>query len=91
MDRLKAHVAVAAAVALAAPGVSAGAAPMLELYTLTNSGGAMLTVTGLWPGEQGFIDVTRSICGVGVWFLYEDVDYSERSEFVHFRLRFLRV
>lgn len=46
MDRLKALVAVAAAVALAAPGVSAGAAPMLQLYTLTNSGGAMLTVTG---------------------------------------------
>ncbi|XP_047475948.1 uncharacterized protein LOC125029819 [Penaeus chinensis] len=85
MDQLKAIVAVAAAVALAAPGVSAGGTPMLELYTLTNSGGAMYTVTGPHHNleDEGFNDVTRSICGVGIWFLYEDKDYSRHSTFVH--------
>nr|XP_027237731.1 uncharacterized protein LOC113828874 [Penaeus vannamei] len=66
MNRLKALVAVALAVALAGPGVSAGAAPKLELYTLTNSGGAMFTLTGPHHNlaDEGFNDVTRSICGV---------------------------
>ncbi|MDK2413349.1 beta/gamma crystallin-related protein, partial [Aphanizomenon sp. 202] len=85
MNRLKALVAVALAVALAGPGVSAGAAPKLELYTLTNSGGAMFTLTGPHHNlaDEGFNDVTRSICGVGVWFLYEDKDYTKHSKFVH--------
>ncbi|XP_042855286.1 uncharacterized protein LOC122242129 [Penaeus japonicus] len=75
----------AAAVVFPASMVSGGDAPMLELYTMTNNAGAMYTVTGPHHnlGDEGFNDVTRSICGVGVWFLYEDKDYSHNSKFVH--------
>ncbi|CAL4120098.1 unnamed protein product [Meganyctiphanes norvegica] len=72
----------AAAIILLASVLSAEAVPFLELYTLTNSGGAMLNISDYNHNLEtvGFDNMIQSICGQGVWLLYEDRDYNGHSE-----------
>merc|ERR1719369_554210 len=72
----------AAAIILLASVLTAEAIPFLELYTLTNSQGAMINVTGYMHNLDtvGFDNMIQSVCGRGVWLLYEDRDYNGHSE-----------
>merc|ERR1719495_1539687 len=77
------YVAVLVVAAAMVSGAWGGPAPFLEMYTATGSGGAMLNVTSAQPDlkDAGFNDVTKSVCGIGLWFMYEDHDYSHWSKF----------
>merc|ERR1719167_280153 len=69
-------------VAAVVGGVLGGEAPYLEMYTGSDSSGAMLKVTSAIEDlkDVGFGDVTRSVCGVGLWFMYEDAHYGKGSK-----------
>ncbi|XP_047471692.1 uncharacterized protein LOC125027057 [Penaeus chinensis] len=60
------------------------ALPTLQLFTQTNSKGAVLTINRPYHnlGDVGFDDVTQSICGFGLWFLYANEGFSKKSDFV---------
>ncbi|CAL4136196.1 unnamed protein product, partial [Meganyctiphanes norvegica] len=54
----------------------------LELYTLTDAGGAYMNTTQYLHDlrEQGFNNMVKSVCGRGVWLLYEDRNMNGMSE-----------
>lgn len=56
--------------------------PYLTLYSERNSQGTSFTLKRGSHYIRNFDDKAKSICGVGVWFLYEDPDYAEKSTFV---------
>merc|ERR1711970_732863 len=50
----------------------------IELYTAVDGGGASVSITEYQHdlGIIGFDDLTRSMCGQGVWILYEEKNYN---------------
>merc|ERR1711962_1264000 len=67
---------------LVASVLSVEATPFLELYTLTDAGGAMINLTDYNHDLSliGFDNMIQSVCGQGVWLLYEDRNYNGESE-----------
>merc|ERR1711970_153062 len=83
----------ALAIILMASVLSAEAIPFLELYTLTDKGGAMINLTdyGHNLDTYGFDDMIQSYCGQGIWLLYEDRDYNGHTgnDFSHWTETFI--
>merc|ERR1712042_130963 len=69
------------AVILLASVFSTEAYPFLELYTLEDGEGAFLNIADYVKNldDVGFNDMIQSVCGQGVWLLYEDRDYNGHS------------
>ncbi|CAL4216047.1 unnamed protein product, partial [Meganyctiphanes norvegica] len=57
-------------------------APYLEMYTLADQGGAYHNMSRYCHDLTtcGFNDLTKSVCGNGVWMMYEEPNYNGDSE-----------
>merc|ERR1711962_1331975 len=60
--------------------------PFLGIYTLTDGAGAWINLTDYVHDMNvvGFNAMVKSVCGRGVWLLYEDKNYNEGwNDFSH--------
>nr|XP_045606690.1 gamma-crystallin D-like [Procambarus clarkii]XP_045606691.1 gamma-crystallin D-like [Procambarus clarkii] len=56
--------------------------PFLELYEERAHQNLLVNLTADTSELTNYGDRTKSICGVGLWFLFEDPDYTVKSDFI---------